>query len=97
MADAFEIRREMGCTRREFLTWLPGATRHAPVQISGDTVRVTLDSGSVEITLAESPARRVALLTLPVLAVRLRFDGIDEAARQAFIDHFDLYTRRGGG
>jgi len=32
-----------------------------------------------------------------VLAVRFSFAGLDEAARDGFLAHFDAYTRRGGG
>ena len=43
------------------------------------------------------PPRRIALLCIPRLAVAFRFEGVDDAARQAFMRHFDLYTQRGGG
>lgn len=92
-----ELRREMGCTRDEFLRWLPGATRHAPVVLSGNLYRVLLDSGTVEITIAKLPPRRIGSITLPVLAVRFRFIGMDAAAHTAFLEYFDHYTRRGGG
>jgi hypothetical protein len=51
----------------------------------------------VHISLRERAPRRLALLSLPVLSVRFRFAGLDEAARQGFLAHFDAYTRRGGG
>lgn len=92
-----DLCREMGCTRAEFLRWLPGATRHAPIICSGDLHRVLSDQGTVEITISELPPRRIASITLPVLAVRFRFIEMDEAARLAFLAYFDHYTRRGGG
>lgn len=92
-----ELRREMGCTRDEFLRWLPGATRHAPIICSGDLHRVLSDQGTVEITIGELPPRRIASIALPVLAVRFRFIAMDEAAREGFLAYFDQYTRRGGG
>lgn len=92
-----ELRREMGCTREEFLRWLPGASRYAPIVLNGDLHRVLLDSGTVEICIAELPPRRIASITLPVLEVRFRFIGMDAAARAGFLDYFDHYTRRGGG
>ena len=92
-----ELRREMGCTRDEFLRWLPGAARHAPVVMTGDVWRILSDHGAVEIRIAEMPPRRIGSIVLPVLDVRFRFPGIDASARKAFLDYFDQYTRRGGG
>lgn len=87
----------MTCTRAEFMAWLPGATRNAPVRADGHTLTISLGSGAVEITLKESAPRRAGLMCLPTLDIRMRFIGIDEAMRDSFIDYFDLYTRRGGG
>ncbi len=92
-----ELRREMGCTRDEFLRWLPGASRHAPVMANGDVYRILSKHGPVEIRIAEMPPRRIGSIALPVLDVRFRFTGIDASARKAFLDYFDQYTRRGGG
>jgi hypothetical protein len=92
-----ELRREMGCTRGEFLRWLPGASRYAPIVLNGDVHRVLLDDGAVEISIAELPSRRIASIALPVLEVRFRFVDMDAAARKAFLEYFDHYTRRGGG
>ena len=92
-----ELRREMGCTREEFMRWLPGASRHAPVVAAGDALRILSEHGEVEILIAELAPRRIASITLPVLEVRFRFIGMDALARAAFLDYFDRYTRRGGG
>ena len=92
-----ELRREMGCTRNEFLRWLPGASKHAPIVMNGDVWRVLSEHGPVEVRIAELPPRRIASITLPVLEVRFRFIGMDADARAAFLDYFDHYTRRGGG
>jgi hypothetical protein len=93
----FVLDREMGCTREEFLRWLPGATRHAPARIEGDEVSLAVGAGRIEISVRERPPRRIALISLPVLAVRFRFVGLEAPAREAFLAHFDAYTRRGGG
>jgi hypothetical protein len=92
-----ELQREMACSRAEFLRWLPGATRHAPLQSDGDVFRIDAGAGSVEIAIEERPPRRIAAITLPVLAVSFRFCGMDQAARAAFLGWFDRYTHRGGG
>ncbi|HEX7156147.1 MAG TPA: hypothetical protein VF229_02970 [Burkholderiaceae bacterium] len=97
MSEDVELQREMGCTRTEFLGWLPGATRHAPVVIDGDLIRVRQEAGEVTFRIRQAPERRLGLIALPVLDVRIRFVGMDAAARERFLQHFDLYTRRGGG
>ena len=97
MCDAVEVRREMGCTRAEFIGWLPSATRQAPFQIDGDTVTVMTHGGCVQISLEQKPPRRMGLIALPVLGVTFCFRGPDKLARDDFLAYFDLYTRRGGG
>jgi hypothetical protein len=91
------IDREMGCTRQEFLGWLPGATRGAPYQVTGDLITVHHGAGLVQIDIAEAAPRKLGLLRLPVLRVSMRFLGLPAAARAEFLRHFDLFTRRGGG
>ena len=87
----------MGCTRAEFMGWLPGATRQASFQVDGDKVTVITHGGRVQISLEEKPLRRMGLIALPVLGVTFCFHGLDELTRDDFLAYFDLYTRRGGG
>lgn len=87
----------MGCTRAEFMGWLPGATRQASFQVDGDKVTVITHGGRVQISLEEKPLRRLGLVALPVLGITFCFRGLDELARDDFLAYFDLYTRRGGG
>jgi hypothetical protein len=91
------IHREMGCTRQEFLGWLPGATGGAPYQVTGDLITVHPGAGVVRIRIVEAAPRRLGLLRLPVLRVSMCFLGLPVAARAEFLRHFDLFTRRGGG
>ncbi len=97
MPEVFELHREMGCTRREFIAWLPGATRQAPFRVDSDKVTVTTHGGSVKIRMEQRPPRRMGGIALPVLAVTFCFRGLDKSARDDFLAYFDLYTRRGGG
>ena len=97
MSDVFHLHRDMGCTRAEFISWLPGATRQAPFQIDGEVVTVMTHGGRVQISLEEKAPRHVGLIALPVLGVTFCFRGLDELTRDDFLAHFDLYTRRGGG
>ncbi len=89
--------REMGCTREELLRWLPAASGHVPVREEGGVLVLTVGGGEVFISAEERPPRRIAGVVLPVLAVRFRFERLDDAARAAFLARFDLYTHRGGG
>jgi len=89
--------REMGCTLADLLRWLPGATAHAPARVEGEEVVLSVAGGEVRMRARALPPRCIALVSLPVLAVRLTFVGLDAAARKAFLARFDLYTRRGGG
>jgi hypothetical protein len=87
----------MGCTRGEFFAWLPSALRGAAFDVDGDLVRSRYAGGEVRIRIAPAPERKLGLLVLPVLHVWIQFAGIDAAAREEFLKHFDLLTRRGGG
>ena len=95
--DQFNIDREMGCTREDFLRWLPGATRHAPIRIAEDKAIVQAGEATVEISFTQAPPRRIALASMPVLRVSFRFSGAGASAYREFMAYFDLYTKRGGG
>ncbi|MDB5823406.1 MAG: hypothetical protein JWR21_2110 [Herminiimonas sp.] len=95
------LQREMGCTMEEFVRWIPGATRNAPVVSCGEgstaTHTVSVASGSVQISVQAAPSRRIGAIVLPVLLVTFRFIDLDAIQRAEFLAHFDNYTRRGGG
>jgi hypothetical protein len=93
---AFE--REMGCSAADLRGLLPGATRGAPITWHADGADVQLDGGRLLLRWSALPPRRIALVTLPRLAVRFEFDAaLGDAARAQFMRYFDLYTQRGGG
>ena len=96
-ADEFAIDREMGCTREEFVRWLPGATRHAPMQMNADKAVVHAGEATIEISFTQAPPRKIALVSMPVLKVSFRFSGAGADAFREFMAYFDLYTKRGGG
>jgi len=95
--DGGVLRREMGCTLEEFLGWLPGAARHAPARIEGDTATVHAGGGTVAISFRQLRPRTIGLISIPVLEVTFRFGAMDAASRAEFLAYFDLYTKRGGG
>lgn len=89
--------REMGCTAAELRGWLPGACAPHPVRECEGGADIAIGSGKLRLRWQPLPPRRIALLSVPRLQVRFDFDALDAAARAAFMQRFDLYTRRGGG
>jgi len=94
-AEAFD--REMACTEAEWLRWLPDAIGTHPWQRDGGRVNVHIGDGSLGLQWQVKPPKTIALVRLPRLLVAFRFDGVDSAARLAFMKRFDLYMQRGGG
>lgn len=93
--EAFE--RYHGCTEPEWLGQLPGATQPHAVQLGQGQARVLIDGGTLQIDWQVLPPRRIALIQLPQMRVRYRFDGVSAEARQRFMKRFDLYMQKGGG
>jgi hypothetical protein len=95
-AHAFE--RDMSCTAAELRAWLPGACGQVALQWQGDDA-VVMDAagGQVRIDWQPLPPRRIALLSLPRMAVRFQATGVNDQAWHAFMRRFDLHTQRGGG
>lgn len=96
-ASELLLEREMGCTRAEFVRWLPGATRFARMQVGENKAVVHAGNATVEIDFAQAPPRQIAAISMPVLMVSFRFFGACTGDYREFMKHFDLYTRRGGG
>ena len=97
MREAEVVEREMACTREDLLRWLPAASGHAPRREDGDEVVLAVSGGEVRLRAEALPPRRIGAIELPVIALRIRFAGLDAAEREGFLARFDLYTRRGGG
>lgn len=90
--------REQGFAEPDWLRCLPGAVRgHELALPAPGLAQVNVGAGTLTLDWTVLPPRRIALMSLPRLAVRYRFDGVDAAARREFMRHFDLYTQRGGG
>lgn len=93
----FGFEREMGCTADELRAWLPGACGGRAIAWRDGGAEIALDDGRVGIDWRALEPRRIALITLPRLAVRFAAHGVAADAWQRFMRHFDLYTQRGGG
>lgn len=93
----FAFEREMGCTEDELRAWLPGASGKRAIAWRGQGADIALGAGKVAIDWHALAPRRIALITLPRLAVHFAAQGVPAEAWQRFMRHFDLYTQRGGG
>lgn len=89
--------REMGCTEDELLRWLPGALEGAPLALEPGRACARLGGGELRLSWHALPPRRIALLSMPRLAIVFAFEGLDDTTRQRVMRRFDLYTQRGGG
>lgn len=90
--------RDTGITEAEWLRCLLGACGAHPLSLRPPgAALVHIGNGTLSLHWQVMPRRRIALISLPRLWVRYRFDGVDEAARQGFMREFDRYMLRGGG
>lgn len=87
----------MGCTEREWLGWLPGAVRGRALTLGPGQASVAIDQGRLDLAWQILEPRRIALMSMPRLAVQFRFSILADAERVAFMRYFDLYMQRGGG
>jgi len=89
--------REMGCTEKEWLGWLPeamGAHRYKQVV---QALTAQIDTGQLVVSWRVGEPRAIALARIPRLLVSFRFTGLDDLQRYRFMKRFDLYMQRGGG
>ena len=100
MQSAYDavFERDVGCTEAEWLGWLPGACKDQPLALDGASATVAIGArGRLLLSWSPLPPRRIALMCMPRLAVRFRFEDVDAAERQRFMRYFDLHMQRGGG
>lgn len=87
----------MGCTEAQWLGWLDQAVGERPQVRHADAREVSIGHGTLRLSWQPLAPRVIGLVSLPVLAVRFEFEGLDAAQRYAFMQRFDLYMQRGGG
>jgi hypothetical protein len=93
-----DFEREHGCTDAEWRSWLPGAVRSHALRVEdGCGARVDIDGGTLHLAWQGLPPRRIALISMPRMQVRYRFERLTPEQRQRFMRYFDLYMQRGGG
>jgi hypothetical protein len=90
--------REYGCTEQEWLRWMPEAVHGHPwTQREEGRLGVAIGEGALVIDWQVLTPRVIALIRLPRMAVRFRFQAVEAPARNAFMKRFDLHLQRGGG
>lgn len=89
--------REMGLNMAEFNRSITSAVEPHTYLVDGRVFTVLHPDGKVTITLAETVARRIAMLSIPQTQVTFDFGGLGVEARVAFMTRFDRYFHRGGG
>jgi hypothetical protein len=94
-ADNFD--REMGCTEKEWLGWLPQAMGQHPYKLVAQALTATIDTGQLTLSWRMGEPRVIALARIPRLLVSFRFSALDDVQRYRFMKRFDLYMQRGGG
>lgn len=95
VAERFE--REMGFSHAEFRRALERTYAGPDLSMREDGADIRHAGGWVRIRLGPEGVRRIALLELPVTTISFTFEGVSAAQRAAFMQHFELYFRRGGG
>lgn len=89
--------REMGCTEREWLGWLPNAIGTHPYQLIAQALTARIGTGQLTLSWRAGDPRAIGLARIPRLLVSFRFSGLDDGQRYLFMKRFDLYMQRGGG
>jgi len=96
-----QVTREMGCSIEDLVRWFPLAMGDlhslANLKIDGNPLFLVNDP-LIEVVGFSKPARKIALLHIPVLELKIIFDkSLTPSQCEKAIQRFDLYTRRGGG
>ena len=92
-----QFERELGCTERDWLRWLPSAIGTRPHQLLEGQASVSFEPGALSLSWRENEPLRIALIRMPRLQVQFVFEGLSDARRHGFMQRFDLHMQRGGG
>ena len=91
------ITREMTITHADFFRLLPKALAEYQFRISGSSIHIKYQSGSVTIQLMPETSRKIGKLELPVTHIKFRFEDIEHDQVREFFDRFDIAYQKGGG
>lgn len=87
----------MGFSHTEFRRALQRTYADAGLSMREDGADIAVAGGRACIRLGPERVRRIALLELPVTTIYFTFEQVNAAQRAGFMQHFELYFRRGGG
>ena len=93
--ESFE--REMGFSHVEFMRAVRRTYADRAAIFHADGADIPVGQGTVAIRMGKESERRIALLKLPVTQISFTFAQVSAAERSEFMQHFELYFRRGGG
>ena len=93
----FVVEKEMGMTHADFFRSFPNVLQGEQFLINGDRVRIISEAGTWTIELGPESTRNIALLSLPRIAVTLKFEHYKEVDRRSALDRFDRAFQRAGG
>ncbi|MBL8450581.1 MAG: hypothetical protein JNM32_11780 [Dechloromonas sp.] len=96
ITEARELHRDVTATLTEFVRALAAAFPGALEQ-EGNRYRVHDATAAMELQISPGPNRNIASLSLPTLAVIIRFTAGEAPACAALLAHLDRYLHRGGG
>jgi hypothetical protein len=98
-ADPTEVRvvKDMALSHADFFRILPALLENETYDIDGNNIRLARGTGEIEIRLSPECHRQMGMLRLPRTEVELRFRECSARVVEAFLAHFDLRYRRGGG
>lgn len=93
--------RIMGCTQGELVALLdkalPGAQLETSVTMDRGVCCANFSDGCLYLEWVTLPDHRIALLEIPQMKVRFRYEGLPLDRRLEIQDYFDRATQRGGG
>ncbi len=95
--DSAVFVKEMGINHADFFRILPTALDTTDYQRSATGAVLENGDKRLEISLGPEGKRTIALLSLPVTMVTLRFENYGADELTSAMERFNLYYRRGGG
>lgn len=87
--------REIGCSEKEWLAWLPHAMGSHAYALVGNALTAPMATGQLRLSWRPVASAGPVTAASPRLRVSYRFSGLDALHRYRFMKNFDLFTQRG--
>ena len=91
------VDKEMGIGLKDFHRLASGVLGGGNFTGDGSSIVFEDDDKRIEVTCAEMPERRIAMMRIPVLRVRLKFSGYGDGDLERALARFDKAFARTGG